>query len=641
MRQLLRRAGLAATAGTVPFIFATSAHAAQASEPAGGAALGDVMLASAGASVLTVLVFGLGYAHRSGRLELLARASSWSERKWGLPGWAALPGEIAALSLIVALLGMYWDISLHIDQGRDPGPLANPAHFLILAGLFGVFVSGFLAIVLPREGAGASGVRIAGSWYAPVGGLLLFSCAAFSLLGFPLDDAWHRLFGQDVTLWGPTHLMLFGGAAMTLIGRSVLLVEGARAMRGGRNAAVGNASFVRFQRAALLGGFLIGLSTFQGEFDFGVPQFSFLFQPTLIMIAAGVALVAARLWAGRGGAFVAAGVFLLIRGCVTVIVGPVFGETTPHFPLYLAEAGLVELAALRGAESRPLAFGLRSGILIGTVGLAAEWGWSHVWMPLPWNSSLLPEAAIIGLVSAIAASTIGAVTGAALASDRIPRPRGAGAALAAACFAVVAVFGYGLDTSPTTGQSARVTLTDVHPGPARTVSARVTLDPPNAANDARWLTATAWQGGGLVVNRLERVGPGIYRTTTPIPVHGKWKAMLRLHTGNSLEAIPIYLPRDAAIPAAEVPAPRAFTRTFVPDRRILQREAKTNSAWISVLAYLTVLAIALGLLAVLAWGLRRLARAGRADWGRAGDASSRSGERIRPSRRPAALPRGG
>ena len=95
-----------------------------------------------------------------------------------------------------------------------------------------------------------------------------------------------------------------------------------------------------------------------------------------------------------------------------------------------------------------------------------------------------------------------------------------------------------------------MTLTDIHPGPARTVSARVALDPPNAANDARWLTATAWQGGGLVVNRLERVGPGIYRTTTPIPVHGKWKAMLRLHTGNSLEAIPIYLPRDAAIPAA-------------------------------------------------------------------------------------------
>ena len=42
--------------------------------------------------------------------------------------------------------------------------------------------------------------------------LLLTACGAFSLIGFPLDDVWHRLFGQDVTLWGPTHLMLIGGA---------------------------------------------------------------------------------------------------------------------------------------------------------------------------------------------------------------------------------------------------------------------------------------------------------------------------------------------------------------------------------------------------------------------------------------------
>ena len=45
---------------------------------------------------------------------------------------------------------MYWDISLHIDQGRDPGPLANPAHYFILAGLFGVLLAGVLGIALPK-----------------------------------------------------------------------------------------------------------------------------------------------------------------------------------------------------------------------------------------------------------------------------------------------------------------------------------------------------------------------------------------------------------------------------------------------------------------------------------------------------------
>ena len=42
---------------------------------------------------------------------------------------------------------MYWDISLHIGVGRDEGPLANPAHYFILFGLFGIFAAGFLAMV--------------------------------------------------------------------------------------------------------------------------------------------------------------------------------------------------------------------------------------------------------------------------------------------------------------------------------------------------------------------------------------------------------------------------------------------------------------------------------------------------------------
>jgi hypothetical protein len=590
-----------------------------ASEPAGGAATADIVIATLGATVLTALLLGLGMGHRSGRVKVLGHLADWTERKTGLPGWAALPGAISSVALLVALLGMYWDISLHIDQGRDAGPLANPAHYLILAGLFGCFMAGFLAMVLPTERPGRSAVRITRTWHAPVGGVLLFACGAFSLSGFPLDDFWHRLFGQDVTLWGPTHLMLIGGAAMTLVGRSVLLVEGARVARerrGGESNAIAPL-MLRIQRAGLVGAFLIGLSTFQAEFDFGVPQFDLLFQPMLVMLAASVALVAARLWAGPGGALGAVALFLAVRGGVSVLVGPVFGETTPHFPVYVVEAGIVELVAVRGLVSRPLAFGAVAGGLIGTAGLAAEWGWSHVWMPLAWPESMLSEALAVGLPAAVAGGVIGALIGAALASDRVPRPRAAMPALVAASLALAVLIGYGLQTSPAPGQSARVSLTDVGGGSERHVSARVELSPRDAADDARWLTVTAWQGGGFVLDNLERVEAGVYRTTKPIPVHGEWKALLRLHRGNSLQGVPIYLPRDPAIPAAEVPAERTFVRAFVPDKRLLQREAKDGTSPIlSVVAYGTVLGIALSLLGGIAWGLARLAGAGRADWRR-------------------------
>ena len=615
MSKVIRLAGPMGTA--LALLAAGPAHAA--SEPAGGAATADIVIATLGASILTALLLAVGIGHRSGRLEVLGHVAAWTERQTGLPGWAALPGAISSVALLVALLGMYWDISLHIDKGRDAGPLANPAHYLILAGLFGIFTAGFLAMVLPRERPGRSAVRITRDWYAPVGGVLLFACGAFSLSGFPLDDFWHRLFGQDVTLWGPTHLMLIGGAAMTLVGRSVLLVEGARVARAeGRGGSRSTGpSMMRFQRATLVGAFLIGLSTFQAEFDFGVPQFDMLFQPMLVMLAASVALVAARVWAGPGGALMAVGLFVAVRGAVSLMVGPVFGQTTPHFPLYVVEAGLVELVALRGLARRPLAFGAAAGALIGTAGLAAEWAWSHVWMPLPWPEAMLGEAAVVGFVSAVAGGLLGALIGSALASDRVPRPRGAVPAAAAASLVVALLIGFGLQTSPVPGESARVTLADVNGGAGRHVAAQVELSPRNAADDARWLTVTAWQGGGFVLDRLERVGPGTYRTTRPIPVHGEWKALLRLHRRDSLQGVPIYLPRDPAIPAAEVPAERSFVRTFVPDKRLLQREAKDGSApTLSIAAYGTVLAIALSLLGGMAWGLGRLAAGGETRWRR-------------------------
>src|SRR3712207_5400368 len=202
--------------------------AADGSEPAGGAAIGEVILATGGAIVATAVLLALGIGHRTGRTRILANLAAFSERVSGLPGWAAPPLGLATGSLLTAVFGMYWDISLHIDQGRDEGPLANLAHYFILFGLFGIFAAGFLAMVLPKEKIGPTAVRIQEDWHVPLGGVLVAACGAFSLIGFPLDDVWHRLFGQDVTLWGPTHLMLIGGASITLIGLAVLLQEGHR-----------------------------------------------------------------------------------------------------------------------------------------------------------------------------------------------------------------------------------------------------------------------------------------------------------------------------------------------------------------------------------------------------------------------------
>ncbi|MGZ6695520.1 MAG: hypothetical protein ACXVFL_07735 [Solirubrobacteraceae bacterium] len=611
-------------------------HALQilaAAKPAGGAALNEIIGATAGAMVVTALLLWLGFGHRSGRVPYLGRAAALGERVSGLPGWAALPSGVATVSLITAVFGMYWDISLHIDVGRDPGPLANPAHYFILVGLFGIFAAGFIAMVLPAERTGPSAIRITEDWYAPLGGVLVCACGAFSLIGFPLDDVWHRLFGQDVTLWGPTHLMLIGGAAMTLVGLAALLVEGIRfnGRHGTRDKEQTWA--VATRRVALTGGLMLGLSTFQAEFDFGVPQFRMIFQPMLIMLAAGVGLVLARVWAGRGAALGAVGFFLLIRGGLALLIGPILGEATPHFPLYVAEALVVEAVGFVVGRERPLALGAWSGLGIGTIGLAAEWGWSHVFMPLPWPSALFPEGAICGLAMVLAGGILGAWAGSRLASDdvaRVPALRPA-AVLAAVVVAALTVFALHKPALP--GTSATVALTNATGGPNRTVNADVRLKPASAGEGTEWLTATAWQGGGLVVDRLKKVGPGHFRTTQPIPVHGDWKALIRLHKGNTLNGLPIYLPDDPAIPAKGVPAAAHFTRPFTADHKILQREQKGASAGLWGIAYAIVAAIALALLVLLAWGLHRVAASSRLGGGE--PPAARSSAR-RPTATPAA-----
>jgi hypothetical protein len=584
-------------------------------EPAGGAALGEAIGATAGALVATLAIGLLIAGHRSGRITVLARLSRIAEGATGLPGWAALPSAVLGISLLTAVLGMYWDISLHIDNGRDDGPLANPAHYLILVGLYGALLAGVLSAALARGRPSPTAVKLGNGWWIPAGGLLIAACGAFALSGFPLDDFWHRIFGQDVTLWGPTHLMLIGGGSLAVLGAMALMSEAIGGL--GRDPAGDGPSFLLLVRRALLvGGFLVALSTFQGEFDFGVPQFRQVLHPILIMLAAGVGLVAARIYLGRGGALQAVAGFIAIRGFLAIMVGGVWDQTTPHFPLYLVEALLVEAVFARFAGRSPVATGALAGVAIGTVGLAAEWGWTHVWMPIPWSGSLLPEAAVAGLVTAVAAGAVGGYVGAALTrptagiegAARAGRMGRAAHRTALAAFLVlVAVIGWGLPIGSDGPERASVALEPVREGERRAVAATVRLDPRDGADDAHFLNVTAWQGGGSVVSELERVGPGVYRTTEPVPVYGGWKAMIRVHTGDSLVGVPIFLPEDRAIPAPEVPAEASFIREFVRDLELLQRERKDDvPGALSLIAYLTVATIAAALIALFAWVLLRL-----------------------------------
>jgi hypothetical protein len=583
---------------------------AQGSE-GGGAALNEIIgLTVVGGAVAAVLVW-IGWMHRNHKITWLTSLADWSGRRFKRPPWVALPIALFISSIICALFGFIWDVSLHIGNGRDDGALANPAHYFILIGLFGIFVAGCTAMVLPFDRPGTAAVRITDDWYAPVGGIVMAGCGLYALTGFPLDDIWHRIFGQDVTLWGPTHLMMIGGAGFSTLAALYLEREGRTA---GTDDTPPDGIGLKFVQYLAFAGVLIGASVYQIEFDFGVPQFRQVFEPMLIAAAAALALVAARIFMGRGAALIAAVVAIGLRGIVAFLVAPVLDAPANWFPLYLGAAVVVELLALTPLLKRPVVFGLAAGLGIGTVGLWLESLWINAVYPHPWPTSMWPEALAMAVPVAILTGGCGAMVGMVLTGQRLPS-RAIGVGLVTLTVLVIGgVAANGLRYDVPESATATITLTDVPSSDGqRFARADVQLTPADlVSDDPNWVSVLGWQGGlvnerGIFVDNLENVGPGHFRSTAPMPVSGEWKTMLRLHDGRTFAAVPIYLAGDPGIGAKEVPAEASTTRPFVGEITILQRERSPDipqSLWL--IGCLIVLVCTLAMISGITWGAGRI-----------------------------------
>jgi hypothetical protein len=589
-------------------------YTAAAGTEGGGAALDQIIGMTVVAVVIGALLCWLGYLHRTRKITWVNNVAEYAGRKFKRPPWVAVPMALFITTLICALFGFIWDVSLHIGKGRDPGPLANPAHYFILVGLFLLFVAGCAAIILPYEKPGPFAVRITKDWYAPVGGFLMAGCGLYALTGFPLDDVWHRIFGQDVTLWGPTHLMMIGGAGFSTISALLLEYEGDRAMGADKPK---DGVFLKSIRYLGFGGIIIGLSVFQIEFDFGVPQFRQVFEPMLIAAAGAFGLVAARMMLGRFAAILAALFAIALRGLVALVVGPILGAPINWFALYLGAAVMVELVALTPLFRRPILFGLVSGLLVSTVGLWLESFWVDAVYHYPWPSSIWPEALLMAVPVAVLTGACGAMLGMVLTDQRLPS-RAIGIGLVALTVLVIGgATANGLRYEVPQNATATMTLTEA-PGSApdkRMVTADVRINPPGLiSEDANWVSVLGWQGGlanerGMFVDRLERLGPGHYRSTQPMPVYGKWKTLLRVHDGRIFTAVPIFLAGDPGIGAPEIPAQATMTRPFVPEITILQRERNPDTPMVLwTIGGLIVLVCTLIMIGGLTWGAGRINR---------------------------------
>ena len=154
-------------------------------------------------------------------------------------------------SKLIAGWGVQWDIQWHVLIGRDSFWI--PPHIMTYAGVaLAVLVSfGVLAwetlIGRPDPTPGSPPVlRVLG-----LTGTRGFHLAAWGIaltvLAAPIDDLWHRLFGLDVTIWSPPHLLGILGSVINSLA-CLLIAREAYPAR----------SWARFAAIILGGGLLYG-----------------------------------------------------------------------------------------------------------------------------------------------------------------------------------------------------------------------------------------------------------------------------------------------------------------------------------------------------------------------------------------------
>ena len=520
-----------------------------------------------------------------------------------MPAWASLPLHLGGAALFFALFGVTWDVGYHVDHGRDVA-LFTSAHVLILIGLVGIGAAAALSVVLATAARATTGWRI-GHLRVPYSGLPMLAMAGTALVGFALDDQWHQAYGIDVTLWSPTHLMMIAGGTFTNFTVALFPVEG--------GALDGRPSALRVRRVMMMGGLLLGFCGFLLEFDFGVPQWQAIYEPLIIAITAGLALVAARTALGPWGAVAATLFFLLLRAVLALIIGGAMGHTTPRFPLFLGSALLVELAFWLAGRYGPLVVALLSGLLVGTMGMATEWAWGHLWSTVPWSTSMLPRM-WLPLAGAVLGALLGMPAGSVLSQRRVAISApvvvasvvGVAALLALPLTRISEPVSAHLITTPVGPQRYVVDRLGL-PAVEQDVDVEVTLTPADAAAEADWFEVVAWQGGGQRAVPLRQEVPGRYRSTAPVPTGASWKTLVYLARGSVLIGLPVSMPADPQYGAPGVPLEHARDADFVPIKAIMTSEAHAGPPLVAAVTYTALLATTAVWIALLLLACRAVA----------------------------------
>ena len=135
--------------------------------------------------------------------------------------WALLVAKL------VGAWGVGWDIRWHLVIGRDSFWIAP--HVMTYAAVAAIAVISLGVLVVEtwraRRGTAPPGAVALAGLSGTRGFHLAWWGMAIVILAAPIDDLWHRLFGLDVTLWSPPHLLGLAGFQVSNLGSLLIALE--------------------------------------------------------------------------------------------------------------------------------------------------------------------------------------------------------------------------------------------------------------------------------------------------------------------------------------------------------------------------------------------------------------------------------
>ncbi len=140
-----------------------------------------------------------------------------------------LLGYTAIFGAFIFLLGTSWDIQWHNYIGRDRTLI--PPHIMMLSGVTLSGFAGLSAIIIESIWARRSTVvaqnstHFADIFYGPLGAYIVGFATLTAAIAFPLDSYWHALYGIDVAIWAPFHIMFGFGMATVGFGAVYMLAS--------------------------------------------------------------------------------------------------------------------------------------------------------------------------------------------------------------------------------------------------------------------------------------------------------------------------------------------------------------------------------------------------------------------------------